>query len=72
MGYFRATVFVVLANRLIVVTARPEPESCPKTLLKRAIRRGKIRRVVEEVSDECSTLSTGECPTRLVESRGME
>ena len=34
-----------------------------KTLLKRAIRSGKIRRVVEEASDECSPLSTGECPT---------
>ena len=37
-GYFLATVFVVLANRLIVVTARPEPKSCPlitkKLLLK--------------------------------------
>ena len=32
MGYFRATVFVVLANRLIFVTARTEPESCPLSL----------------------------------------
>ena len=29
MGQFRATVFTVLPKRLIVVTARPDPKSCP-------------------------------------------